>query len=194
MSTKQKSISTNYIYNTVLKVLNILFPMITFPYIARVLTASGVGKINFSLSVISYFILLSRVGIPMYGVRECAKYRDDKKQLTKTVQEIFIINIGSLIISLILFYLILFNSNTLANYKDILSILSINIISTTIGMEWFYQAIEEYKYITLRNIFVKIVSLFLIFLLIREQNDYNIYAFILVISVSLSYFLLSIFH
>ncbi|SDJ11529.1 Membrane protein involved in the export of O-antigen and teichoic acid [Halanaerobium congolense] len=188
MSTKQKSISTNYIYNTILKVLNILFPMITFPYIARVLTASGVGKINFSLSVISYFILISRVGIPMYGIRECAKYRDNKKQLTKTVQEILIINLGSLIISLTLFYLILFNSNTLENYKNILLILSINIISTSIGMEWFYQAIEEYKYITLRNVLVKIVSLVLIFLLIREQNDYNLYAFILVISVSLSYF------
>lgn len=187
MSTKQKSISTNYIYNTILKVLNILFPMITFPYIARVLTASGVGKINFSLSVISYFILISRIGIPMYGIRECAKYRDNKKKLTKTVQEILIINLGSLILSLILFYLILFNSNILSNYKDVLLILSINIISTTIGMEWFYQAIEEYKYITLRNIFVKIVSLVLIFLLIRKQNDYNIYAFILVISVSLSY-------
>lgn len=187
MSKNQKSISKNYIYNTILKVLNIVFPMITFPYIARVLTASGVGKINFSLSVISYFILISRIGIPMYGIRECAKYRDDKKKLTKTVQEILIINFGSLILSLILFYVILFNSNTLANYKDVLLILSINIISTSIGMEWFYQAIEEYKYITIRNIFVKIFSLILIFILIKDQNDYNIYAFILVISVSLSY-------
>lgn len=187
MPKNQKSISKNYLYNTILKVLNIVFPMITFPYIARVLTASGVGKMNFSLSVISYFILVSRIGIPMYGIRECAKYRDDKKKLTKTVQEILIINFVSLILSLILFYIILFNSNTLANYKDVLLILSINIISTSIGMEWFYQAIEEYKYITIRNIFVKIFSLILIFLLIKDQNDYNIYAFILVISVSLSY-------
>lgn len=187
MPNKQKSISKNYIYNTILKVLNIVFPMITFPYIARVLTASGVGKINFSLSIISYFILLSRIGIPMYGIRECAKYRDNKKKLTKTVQEILTINLASLLISIIIFYLILFNSDTLINYKDILLILSINIISTSLGMEWFYQAIEEYKYITLRNIFVKIISLILIFTLIRDKGDYNLYAFILVISVSLSY-------
>jgi len=193
MSIKQKSISTNYIYNTILKVLNILFPMITFPYIARVLTASGVGKINFSLSVISYFILISRVGIPMYGIRECAKYRDDKKELTKVVQEILIINFVSLGITLIFFYVILFNSKSLINYKNILMILSVNIISTTIGMEWFYQAIEEYKYITLRNIFVKVISLILIFSLVKEKNDYNVYAFILMISVSISY-LYNFFH
>jgi len=161
--------------------------MITFPYIARVLTASGVGKINFALSVISYFILLSRIGIPMYGIRECAKHRDDKDDLSRTVQEILMINLGSLLISLIIFYLILYYSSTLINYKDVLLIFSINIVSTSIGMEWFYQAIEEYKYITLRNIFVKIISLILIFTLIRDKGDYNLYAFILVFSISLSY-------
>jgi len=187
MPNNQKSISKNYIYNTILKVLNIVFPMVTFPYIARILNASGIGKINFSVSIISYFILISRIGIPMYGIRECAKHRDDKEKLTKTVQEILIINFGSLILTLILFYIILFNSAILINYKDILLILSINIVSTSIGIEWFYQAVEEYKYITLRNIFVKVVSLILIFLLIRDESDYNLYAFILVISVSLSY-------
>ena len=191
--TNNKSISKNYFYNTLLKVLNIIFPMITFPYIARVLSASGVGKVHFSLSVIAYFILISRVGIPMYGIRECAKYKDNKNKLSKAVQEILLINLISLILSMFVFYLLVFYSGRLSSYKNILLILSINVISTSLGIEWFYQAIEEYKYITIRNIIVKLLSLILIFLFINDKSDVNIYAIILVISLTGGY-LYNFFH
>jgi O-antigen/teichoic acid export membrane protein len=85
----QKSIKKNFIYNTLLKLLNIIFPLITFPYIARILSPNGIGKVNFSISVIEYFIIFAQLGIPTYAIRECAKVRDDKEKLSQTVQEIF---------------------------------------------------------------------------------------------------------
>ena len=68
----------NIIYNSLLRVLDIIFPLITFPYVSRVLSPEGIGKVDFSNSIIQYFILVAQLGIPFYGIRECAKYREDK--------------------------------------------------------------------------------------------------------------------
>lgn len=186
MADYQKSIKQNFIYNAILKILNIVFPLITFPYVARVLLAEGIGKVNFSLSVIEYFILISQAGIPTYAIRECAKYRDDKEKLTKTVQEILLINTILVIISYLLFLITIFTLQKLHNYKTLLFIASINIFATNLGIEWFYQAIEEYRFITIRSFVVKMFSLFLVFIFIKKQNDFFIYAIITVLSLFLS--------
>ena len=183
----QKSIKKNFAYNTILRILNIIFPIITFPYVARVLSPEGIGKVDFSLSIIQYFVLIANLGIPTYAVRECAKIRDDKDKLTQTFQEIFGINMLALVLSYILFTFVILNVNQLNSYRKILIIASFNILTTSIGMEWFYQAIEEYKYITIRSIFVKLISLVAIFLFVRDENDIIIYALITVLSTSLGY-------
>lgn len=181
----QKSIKKNFMYNTLLKILNMIFPLITFPYVARILTAEGVGKVDFSLSVIQYFILIAQIGIPTYAIRECAKHRDDREKLSKTVQEILVINALMIFIAYLLFFITMFSVNKLANYQTLLMIMSINIITTSIGIEWFYQAIEEYRYITIRSLFVKLLSLILVFTFIKQENDYVLYGLITVLSVSL---------
>lgn len=182
-----KSIKKNFIYNTVLRVLNIIFPLITFPYIARILSADGIGKVDFSLSVMQYFVLISQIGIPLYAIRECAKHRDDKDKLTKTVQEILIINLVMIVVSYSLFFITLISIDKFNDYNTLLLIMSINIIATNIGVEWYYEAIEEYRYIAIRSFFVKLVSLVLVFTLIRQENDYFIYGCITVFSISLGY-------
>ncbi len=187
MITKQKSIKKNFMYSSVLKVLNIIFPLITFPYVARILSPTGIGKIDFSLSIVQYFVLIAQVGIPTYAIRECSRVRDDKAKLTQTVQEILLINFFTMIFSYIIFFTTVFNVETLSSYKTLLIITSINILSTSIGVEWFYQSIEEYKYITIRSLLVKLVSLFLIFAFIRHENDFIIYGAIVVLSNSLGY-------
>jgi len=108
---KQKSLKKNFLYNSLLKVSNIIFPIITFPYVARILLAEGIGKVEFSLSVIQYFILLSQAGIPTYAVRECAKYRNNKDKLSKTVQEILLINFPLIVLSYIILFISLFSFN-----------------------------------------------------------------------------------
>ena len=90
---KTKSLKLNFIMNAILTMSQFIFPLITFPYISRILLPAGTGKVSFATSVISYFALFAQLGIPTYGIRACAKVRDNKKELTRTVQELFIINV-----------------------------------------------------------------------------------------------------
>lgn len=190
---KQNSIKENYVYNTLLNVLNIILPMITFPYVARILSPDGLGKINFSISIIQYFVLIAQLGIPAYAIRECAKVRDNTELLTKTVKEILTVNVVSFALSYSFFIFILLSVERLADYRGILLITSINIISSCVGVQWFYQAIEDYKYIIKRNIVIKVVSALLIFIFIKSENDILLYAEITVLSSAFGY-LYNFFH
>lgn len=187
MTVSQKSIRTNFIYNASLRILNIVFPLITFPYIARILSPEGIGKIDFSLSIVQYFIMFSQVGIPTYAIRECAKHRDNKKMLSKTVQEILLINFIMIVFAYLILFVMTFSVSELEDNKTLIFIFSINILSTSIGVEWFYQAIEDFRLITIRSFFVKMASLILIFTMINDKNDYTLYTMISVISLSLGY-------
>ncbi|MBB3110555.1 O-antigen/teichoic acid export membrane protein [Paenibacillus phyllosphaerae] len=185
--TNQSTVRKNFLYNTLLKYLNVLFPLITFPYVARVLSAEGIGQVDFSLSVIQYFILFSQLGIPTYAIRECARYRDDKEKLTKTVQEILIINAVMIGLSYLIFAFMLYRVDVFEANSTLLIIMSISIISTSLGIEWFFQAIEDYRYITIRSTMVKLVSLVLVFVLVNQESDYVIYGSISIVAVSLGY-------
>ena len=90
---KMRSIKYNFFMNIILTMSSFIFPLITFPYISRILLPIGTGRVSFATSVISYFALFAQLGIPTYGIRVCAKIRDRKEELTRTVQELFIINI-----------------------------------------------------------------------------------------------------
>lgn len=87
------SVQFNFIMNAILTVSSFIFPLITFPYISRTLLVDGIGKVNFATSVISYFTMFASLGIPTYGIRACARVRDDREKLTKTAQELIIINL-----------------------------------------------------------------------------------------------------
>lgn len=187
MNAQQKSIKKNFLYNIALKLLNMIFPIITFPYVARILSAEGIGRVDFSFSVIQYFILLSQIGIPTYAIRQCAKYRDDKEKLTKTVQELLLINSIMIIISYALLILSIHSIDRLQDYKALLFIMSVNILLTNIGIEWFYQAIEEYRLIAIRSFIVKLISTVSVFYFVREENDVIVYGIITALSVSLNF-------
>ena len=90
---KQKSIKFNFIMNTFLTLSSFLFPLITFPYVSRILLPAGMGRVSFATSVVSYFALFAQLGIPTYGIRACAKVRDDRTELTRVVHELFVINL-----------------------------------------------------------------------------------------------------
>lgn len=190
---EQKSIKRSLIYNVILRILNIIFPLLTFSYVARILSPAGVGKVDFSMSVIQYFVLIAQLGIPTYAIRECAKVRDNKEKLTQVVQEILGINLIAIFVAYIAFVFVLFSVERLEEYRILLLIASINVFSTSIGVEWFFQSIEDYRYITIRNIFVKIISLIAIFVFINDEKDFVLYATITVLSTSVGY-LYNFFH
>ncbi len=183
---KQKSIKLNFVMNSFLSISNFIFPIITFPYISRILTPVGTGKVSTATSVIAYFNIFAQLGIPTYGVRACAQVRDNREELTRTAHELLMINlIMSAFMYLLLIPAILFVP-VLRDEKPLYVITSSTILLTSIGMEWLYKALEQYTYITVRSVIFKIIAMVFMFLLIHEQSDYVIYGAIAIFASSAS--------
>lgn len=185
----QKSIKKNYFLNLIKTATSMLFPLITFTYASRVLLADGIGKVNFSDSIAAYFCLIAGLGIRNYGIREAAKVRDDKYKLTKFSQEMIIINLISTVFAYIMFFILIFNVSKFSSYNNLLLIHSLNIGLSALGMDWLYNALEEYKYITIRTILFQIVALILMVLFVKTADDYVIYAALMVFATSGSFVL-----
>lgn len=179
---KRKSLGVNAALNGLRSVLNIIFPIITFPYVSRVLKVSELGKYNWSNSFVSYFILLAGLGISTYAVREGAKFRNDRQELDEFASQVFSINIISTIFSYIVLLLCLIFWHKLHAYSYAVLIFSFQIFFTTIGTEWIYTIFEEYTYITARSIVFKVLSFVLLFIFVRHPGDYLNYAAITVLS------------
>lgn len=180
---KSKSLALNAFLNSVRSILNILFPLITFPYVSRRLTVNGMGIYNFSNSIVSYFLLIAALGVNTYAIREGAKFRNNKEKITEFSSEVFTINICSTLISYLLLFLCLLIFSKLYNYLWCILIFSLQIFFTTIGTEWIYQIYEDYTFITIRSIIFQIISIILLFAFIRGPHDYLTYAAITVFSV-----------
>lgn len=182
MKPKQyKSLKLNMALNAVKSMMNILFPLITFPYISKVLGINNVGKYNFASSVISYFILFAELGISTYAIREGAKIRNSGK-FNSFANEIFSINVISTIASYALLTASLICVPKFQEYRAIMLVLSMSIAFKTYGMEWIYSIYEDYLYITLRSIFFQIISLTLLFVFVRRPEDLLGYVVITVVS------------
>lgn len=183
---KVKSVKFNMIMNAILTMSNIIFPLITFPYATRILLPAGMGKISFATSVVAYFSMFAQLGIPTYGVRTCAKIRDDKEKLSKTVQELLLINIITVLISYAVFAGTILAVPRFNREKELLIIMGISILLNAMGVEWLYKALEQYSYITIRSIIFKVVALLSMFLLIHNKEDYIIYGGITIFAASAS--------
>ena len=183
---KKASLKINFIMNSILTMSQFIFPLITFPYISRILLPVGTGKVSFATSIVSYFALFAQLGIPTYGIRACAKVRDDKKELTRTVQEIFIINLVMSLITYGVFFFAIYYVPRLRQDKELLMIIGLTIFFNAIGMEWLYKALEQYTYITIRSIIFKFIALIAMFMLVHKQSDYVIYGGISIFASSAS--------
>lgn len=177
---KQKSLALNAFLNGFRSVLSILFPLITFPYVSRKLSVSGIGIYNFSNSIVSYFSLIAALGISTYAIREGARYRDNKQKITEFSSEVFTINMFSTLVAYLLLFLCLMVFPKLHNYTISILIFGLQIFFVTIGTEWIYQIYESYTYITIRSIAFQILSIILLFIFVRKPGDYLNYAVITV--------------
>ena len=186
MKKVQKSLKLNFIMNAVLTMSSFIFPLLTFPYVSRILLPDGIGKVSFAVSLVSYFSMFAQLGIPTYGIRACAAVRDDRKELTRTAHELLAISLvmtaaayGALALALLLI-------PRLQEERNLYIIVSLNILFTSVGMEWVYKALEQYVYITVRSVFFKLVALVVMFLLVRQRSDYVIYGGITIFAASAS--------
>lgn len=175
----KKSIIKNYIYNLTYQILILILPLLTTPYVSRVLGAENVGIYSYTASIVSYFILFGSLGISMYGQREIAYVRDNIKKRTKIFIEINVIKIVTMTISTIVF-IVSFGIGQ--QYSIYYRILILELIASTLDISWFFQGLEEFKKTITRNTIVKLISVMCIFLFIKNTNDLGLYILIYALS------------
>ncbi len=179
---KVKSVKENYLLGLIRSASGLLFPVVTFAYASRVLSVSGIGKVDFAKSVIAYFTYFATLGVSTYGIREAAKVRDNKRELSKVVKEIFMVNIISTAAAYLLFFISLAVIPGFGRYRGLLLICSISIGFTALGLDWLYSAVEEYRYITARTLLFQVLSLLALPVLVKGTKDFYNYAFIMTFS------------
>jgi len=176
------SLKRNFIYNNLLGVTNVIFPLVTFPYATRVLGPDGIGITSFAISFSAFFIILSSLGIPIYGIREIAKCRENKERLSKTFSELVLIQSIWSVFVIIIYAIILLVTDT---YKDEMNLKYLSFVHILSGiglLNWFFQGIENYKYISIVNFIVKVLAIILLFILVSKESDYWLYYLIFVLS------------
>ncbi|WGE31938.1 oligosaccharide flippase family protein [Actinobacillus genomosp. 2] len=181
-----KNLVNNSIMSFLLTISNFIFPLITFTYAARILQPDNMGKFAFSLSVVDYLSLFATFGVVGYGVRACAEVRNNKEELTKTVQEILFINIFLAIIAYLVIFLLISYQHEFREDILLFLIMSSCIIFNVIGIEWLYKSLDEYRYITVRSILLKIISLIMVLCFVKEKDDYLLFALFFVLPICLS--------
>lgn len=181
---KEKSLKKNSIYYLFYNVINLAFPLITGIYVARVLLPNDIGRVASAQNLAQYFVILSFLGIPTYGLRELSKIRDDRNQFNKVFSELYTINFISTIIFLVL-YLVLVALIPMYRQNFVFYLISgISIALNLCHISWMYEALEEYKFISVRNIVFKVVYFVLLLCLVKDSNDCIIYALLTIVGTA----------
>lgn len=171
------NIKKNFIYNIAYQILIMILPLITTPYISRVLGTDGIGVYSYTYSIVYYFILFAMLGINNYGNRQIAKVRDDKQRLAKTFTGIYAMQIITSLI-MILLYIIYLKIFVYTN-KEIATIQIIYLIATMFDINWFFFGLEKFKLTVTRNIFIKLITVICIFLFVKQKGDVYLYTIIM---------------
>ena len=176
----KKSLTKNYIYNLIYQILALILPIITAPYVSRVLGAENIGIYSYTLSISAYFILFGSLGIALYGQREIAYKQKSRYKRSRVFWEILILRTITMAISLLIFH---FTFATGKEYQIYYKILILEIIGNCFDISWFFQGMEEFKKTVTRNTVVKLISVICIFVFVKTKNDLHIYFIIYVLSI-----------
>lgn len=174
------SLIKNYLYNMGYQMLVLLLPLITTPYISRVLGAKGIGAFGYTESITQYFVLFGCIGLNLYGQREIAYCQSDKENRSKIFFELLIVRIITVGIATMFFFISVCRSS---RYGDLFKIQMIEILATILDISWYFQGLEEFKKIVARNTGVKLVGVALIFSFVREETD--LFKYTLIYSITL---------
>jgi len=177
-----RSVKFNVLMNMIVTTSSVIFPLITVPYVSRVLSTGGTGHVAFAQSVASYFSLVALLGVTYYGVRVCARVRDDRAELSRTVLELLVILACSTTMVFAVYLACLFTVPKMNAQFGLFALFGLAIWLSSFGVEWFYQALEQYEYITVRSVCFKLLALVLMFAFVRQRGDYAIYGLIVVVA------------
>lgn len=175
---KKESLTINFILNSFIAFFSMLFPILSFPYVSRILHPEYVGRVSFAESLVTYFLLFSQMGIPTYGTREIAKARSDRNKLIKLTSQLFLINFSMAICSYIVLILASCMVPRLHEDQLLYLIMGLSLFMNAMSMDWLYKGLEEYGVLAKRSFGLKLLSLLSIFLLIHKQEDYLMYGFL----------------
>ena len=180
------SIGKNYLYNSIYQILNIFLPLLTAPYVARVLGAENVGIYSYTYSIANYFVIFAMLGIANYGSRSCARARNSKESLSKTFFSIYALQgtLGGFLAVAYILVAVLGLKNPFFLYQIPM------VLSGFLDISWFFSGIEKFKLIVNRNIVVRLASAALVFLFVKKENDLWIYILILSLSTMIGQILL----
>lgn len=164
---ENKSIKKNYLYNLAYQVLVLILPIITTPYISRVLGAENVGIYSFTISIVTYFTLFGSLGVALYGQREIAYAREDTTKRKKTFFEIVIFRFLTMAIAMLVYFFIFARNN---QYEQYYKILLLYLVASAVDISWFFQGMEEFKKTVTRNVIVRIASVCCIFIFVKNRT------------------------
>jgi len=184
---QNKSVKVNYIFSLLNSILGVIFPLITFPYVTRVISAEGIGQVQFFTTINDYIILFTSLGIPLFAVREIAKVRDDKERRNQLTVDLFFLHTIFTIFGYIVVFILSLTLPKIQENLPLFFLLSVGIALNTLGVQWFYQAVEDFGYITLRSLIVKIICLILLFLLVHSKDDLFYYGIVQLLGIGGNY-------
>ncbi|WP_158828334.1 flippase [Mucilaginibacter lacusdianchii] len=176
------SLRKNYFYNLILTIFNILFPILSFPYASRVLGPLGIGKFQFITSFAQYFILIASLGIPTYGTREIAKYKGKAEKQSVVFSELLSISFIMSVLLTVIYLVTVISFNYFSYDKHLYLIASISILVGFTSIDWLYVGLEEFKMIAVRSVIIKLVSLILLYTLVKSHDDLEMYLYISIFS------------
>ena len=169
------SIKKNIFYSSILTVSGCFFPLITFPYVSRVLGVNNIGICNFVDSIVQYFIYFSMMGVMTVGIREVARTKGDKKQLSKTYSELLTLNLIVTAIMIVVLLMCTIFIPQLHEYKQMFYVGAAKVLANTLLIEWLIKGLEDFRYITVRTILVRSLYVVIVFVFVKDESDYFLY-------------------
>ena len=179
---QNSQIKTNYVFNLIYQLFLLITPLITAPYVSRVLTSEGVGQYSFTLSIVTYFTIFATFGFTYYGQRSIAQNQKSKEERSVVFWEIFTLKLITSLISSVLFF-VLIKTNVLESYNTLLIIQIINILSIALDATFLLQGLEQFKKIVFPNLIIKSLSIVSIFVFVKDIGDLNLYIVIHSLSI-----------
>lgn len=180
------SIKKNFFYSSFLTLANYIFPLLTFPYVSRILGADSIGKYNFIDNIIQILIIMSMLGIGTVGVREIAQTKTSQERLNKSFTALLAFNALSTFIAIILLLILLYVVPKFTDYRDLLIVGGLKLLSTFLLIDWLYRGLEDFKFITQRTLIIRILFVISVFLFVKNKEDYTLYYFLIVFSITIN--------
>lgn len=172
----------NYFYNLLLSISNILFPILSFPYVSRVIGPEGIGKVQFIFSFSQYFALVASIGIPIYGMKEIARHRDDLEGRSKIFSELIAVYLFTSVCLSVIYLMVICSFPYFKADREMYIAATCMVLLSFSHIEWLYTGMEEFRSITVRSVVFKLIGLLLLFFFIKERTDYTLYLYIMMFS------------